>query len=284
MFPHSNSLATSASANTLSRQRPVRVVHWHGTDRSTISGQTLIVTVGCGWAQRWGGPIEEIHPGDVVRFSPGEKHWHGATPTTAMTHIAIQEKHDGKAQGVANVQLAATEIVQKLVDRNAKRVKALEGYRGRRSYDLDYVGFPANLHATMIVDVKYTAPATKEFTVVSQSGSKWVINHVFKRLLETEREALEGENWKRTSLDSKNYDFTLVADGRADERCPYTLEVEPKVATKFLYRGRIWVDAEDFTVCRIEAEPAKNPSFWIQRTDISHVYLKVREFLASQGE
>jgi len=83
---------------------------------------------------------------------------------------------------------------------------------------------------------------------------------------------------------SKNYDFTLVADGRADERCPYTLEVEPKVATKFLYRGRIWVDAEDFTVCRIEAEPAKNPSFWIQRTDISHVYLKVREFLASQGE
>ncbi len=139
-------------------------------------GQTLIVTVGCGWAQRWGGPIEEIHPGDVVRFSPGEKHWHGATPTTAMTHIAIQEKHDGKAQGVANVQLAATEIVQKLVDRNAKRVKALEGYRGRRSYDLDYVGFPANLHATMIVDVKYTAPATKEFTVVSQSGSKWVIS------------------------------------------------------------------------------------------------------------
>ena len=59
-------------------------------------GQTLIVTAGCGWAQRWGGPIEEIRPGDVVWFSPGEKHWHGATPTTAMTHIAIQEKKDGK--------------------------------------------------------------------------------------------------------------------------------------------------------------------------------------------
>ena len=53
-------------------------------------GQTLIVTAGCGWAQRWGGPIEEIRPGDVVWFSPGEKHWHGAAPTTAMTHIAIQ--------------------------------------------------------------------------------------------------------------------------------------------------------------------------------------------------
>jgi quercetin dioxygenase-like cupin family protein len=58
-------------------------------------GQTLIVTAGCGWAQREGGPIEEIRPGDVVWFAPGEKHWHGATPRTAMTHIAIQEKLDG---------------------------------------------------------------------------------------------------------------------------------------------------------------------------------------------
>jgi quercetin dioxygenase-like cupin family protein len=60
-------------------------------------GQTLIVTFGCGRAQRWGGPIEEIRPGDVVWFAPGEKHWHGAGPTTAMTHVAIQEQLDGTA-------------------------------------------------------------------------------------------------------------------------------------------------------------------------------------------
>ena len=60
-------------------------------------GQVLIVTAGCGRAQREGGPIEEIRPGDVVVFAPGEKHWHGAAPTTAMTHIAIQEALDGKA-------------------------------------------------------------------------------------------------------------------------------------------------------------------------------------------
>ena len=59
-------------------------------------GQTLIVTYGRGWAQREGGPVEEIRPGDVVWFPPGEKHWHGATPTTAMTHIAIQEALNGK--------------------------------------------------------------------------------------------------------------------------------------------------------------------------------------------
>lgn len=60
-------------------------------------GQTLIVTSGCGRVQRDGGPIEEIRPGDVVWFAPGEKHWHGAAPSTAMTHIAIQERLDGSA-------------------------------------------------------------------------------------------------------------------------------------------------------------------------------------------
>ena len=59
-------------------------------------GQTLIVTSGLGRVQRWGGPVEEIRPGDVIWFSPGEKHWHGASPTTAMTHIAIQEALNGK--------------------------------------------------------------------------------------------------------------------------------------------------------------------------------------------
>ncbi len=66
---------------------------WH----AHALGQTLIVTSGCGRVQRWGGPIEEIRPGDVVWISPGEKHWHGAAPTTAMTHIAIQEYLDRKA-------------------------------------------------------------------------------------------------------------------------------------------------------------------------------------------
>ena len=67
--------------------------HWH----THPLGQSLIVTAGLGWAQREGGPIVDIRPGDVVWFAPGEKHWHGATATTAMTHIAIQEKLDGKA-------------------------------------------------------------------------------------------------------------------------------------------------------------------------------------------
>jgi len=75
-------------------------------------GQTLIVTAGCGWVQREGGAVEEIHPGDIVWFPPGERHWHGATPATAMTHIAIQENLDGKVvdwmEKVTDEQYAAS--------------------------------------------------------------------------------------------------------------------------------------------------------------------------------
>jgi quercetin dioxygenase-like cupin family protein len=80
-----------AAGNTVTFEPGARTA-WH----THPLGQTLIITSGCGRVQREGGPVEEVHPGDVVWFPPGEKHWHGATPTTAMTHIAIQEGLDGK--------------------------------------------------------------------------------------------------------------------------------------------------------------------------------------------
>jgi quercetin dioxygenase-like cupin family protein len=81
-----------AAGNTVTFEPGARTA-WH----THPLGQILIVLSGCGRVQHEGGPLEEIHPGDVVWFAPGEKHWHGASPTTAMTHIAIQEALDGKA-------------------------------------------------------------------------------------------------------------------------------------------------------------------------------------------
>jgi quercetin dioxygenase-like cupin family protein len=85
-----NDPARAAGASVTFEPRARTAWHTHPL------GQTLILTAGCGRVQRWGGPIEEIHAGDVVLIAPGEKHWHGATPTSAMTHIAIQEKLNGK--------------------------------------------------------------------------------------------------------------------------------------------------------------------------------------------
>src|ERR1019366_7475889 len=101
----------------------------------------------------------------------------------------------------------------------------------------------------------------------------------------TEIESTQGDNPRRTALTPENYDFTLLDDQRGDEECPYVLAVEPKEATKLVYRGRIWVNAKDFAVCRVEAEPAKNPDFMIKNTAIHHTYEKVGDFwLPAQNE
>src|SRR5947199_7826712 len=90
LFPTSEPAHAAAASVTF---EPGARTAWH----THPLGQHLIVTAGCGRAQRWGGPIEEIRPGDVISFLPGEKHWHGASPATAMAHIAVQEQLDGKA-------------------------------------------------------------------------------------------------------------------------------------------------------------------------------------------
>jgi hypothetical protein len=182
------------------------------------------------------------------------------------------------AQNLEAARLSLSEIVDRMTEKNAKRAEALRHYRGRREYQLDYRGFPSGMHAEMVVEVSYDAPATEGFTIISQSGPKWMIDHVFKRLLETERESIAGENRERVQITGENYNFTLLESQDADDGCPYVLGVQPKVPTKFLFRGQIWVDAKDFAVCRIEAEPAKNPSFWIKKTAIHHSFLKVGDF------
>lgn len=179
--------------------------------------------------------------------------------------------------------LSADQVVENMVRMNLQRALALQNYQGTRVYRLQYRGFPGARSAEMVVGVKYESPGTKEFTIQSATGSKIIIDKVFKKLLQSEKEALEAENQTRNALTTANYHFTMVgyeasAEGSAARRPMYLLAVEPKTQSKFLYRGRIWVDAEDFAVARIEAEPAKNPSFWIKNTHIEHQYVKVKDF------
>src|SRR5579862_5562190 len=171
--------------------------------------------------------------------------------------------------------LTITQVVDKLTQKTAERTVALERYTNRRLYILDYKGFPTGLHAEMVVDMNYDAPATKQFTVVSETGSKYLMNLIFKRLMESEQEALSNENRDKVQLTRQNYDFSSMEYQPAADGCSFILTVQPKTSSKFLFRGRIWVDEKDFAVCRIEAEPAKNPSFWIKKTEIHHSFVKV---------
>ena len=123
----------------------------------------------------------------------------------------------------------------------------------------------------MEVEVNFDAPASKHFTVVSTSGSKLIQNRVFRRLMESEEQAGDSSNRKHTELGPDNYTFSLAGTDGAN----YVLNVEPREESRFLYRGKIWVDAHDFAVTRIEAQPARNPSFWTTKSLIHHSYQKV---------
>ena len=174
--------------------------------------------------------------------------------------------------------LPANEVAKKLQQRNAQRAAALEQFSSTRVYRMRYQGFPKDLAAEMVVDVAFHAPASKQFTVVSQSGSRFIIDHIFKKLLESEQEAANEENRQRSALTTANYDFTLAGYESGADGAQYVLTLLPKSRNKFLYRGKIWVDAKDFAVVRIEAEPAKNPSLWIKQTKVEHKYVKVDNF------
>jgi hypothetical protein len=178
----------------------------------------------------------------------------------------------------ARPHLTLPEVVEKLLEKNAERTQALENYSNKRIYELDYRGFPAGFHAEMVVRMDYHAPGKKEFQILSESGPKWIVNRVLKRLIETEREAQKPENRAKVELNTRNYGFTSLEYRATTDGCTYVLNVEPKVPNKFLYRGRIWINEDDFAVCRIEGEPAQNPSEWITKTEIRHTYQKLGAF------
>jgi hypothetical protein len=178
----------------------------------------------------------------------------------------------------AHAGLNAEQVVARMVRKNLERSQALGAYQSTRIYRLEYHGFPGSRTAEMIVDVKYHAPATKEFSIRSQKGSQLLIDRVFQRMLESEKEAVTEDYQRRIALNDDNYRFAMAGYETTPSGPSYILSVEPRTNDKLLYRGRIWVNAEDFAVARIEASPAKNPSFWTKETKIEQVYRKVGDF------
>lgn len=174
--------------------------------------------------------------------------------------------------------LNAEQVIHNLVLMNLHRGKALHAYQGTRRYRLEYHGFPGTRSAEMVVTVKYLSPGTTEFAVQSATGSTLLIDKVFKKVLEAEREARGAAMRRRSALTEDNYRFALIGYESGPSGATYMMKVEPRTKDKFLYRGRIWVDAEDFAVVRLEAEPARNPSFWTRKAEIVQVYMKVGDF------
>ena len=185
---------------------------------------------------------------------------------------------DPPSSAVATAPLSADQVVDNLVRKNQERAQALLHSEATRVYHLAYHGFPGDREAEMTVAATYDSPSTKEFKVVSQSGSKLILDLVFKKLLESEKEAAQPAISVRTQLNRDNYEFELVGYERSGTGGHYMFRVSPKSRSKYVYRGKVWVDGTDFAVARIEAQPAQNPSFWTKKSDIHHEYKKVQGF------
>jgi outer membrane lipoprotein-sorting protein len=174
--------------------------------------------------------------------------------------------------------LSADQVAKNLEKNDEQRAAALQQVSSQRVYRAHYHGFAGDYEAQMVVDVTYRAPNIKQFRVVSQNGSTFVINHIFKRLMQSEQEYISDQNRQQAALSTENYKFTLIGYDPTAGGGEYVLDLLPRKKNKFLYRGKIWVDAKDFAVVRIEAQPSENPSLWIKKTEIEHKYMKLDGF------
>jgi hypothetical protein len=180
-------------------------------------------------------------------------------------------------QTTVSTPLSADEVMRRVVQMNEQRANALETYTSIRSYHLECHCL-SHKTADMVVRAEYDAPNKKVFTIVSESGSGTVRSRVFKKLLEAEQESMREENQERSAITPQNYTLELTDYQKIDGNEFYVLEARPLAMNKFLFRGRIWVDAKSFAIAQVEGEPAVNPSWWTMKTDFKRSYQEIGSF------
>ena len=175
--------------------------------------------------------------------------------------------------------LPLAQILALMEHHNQIQREGLKHYRAVRQYHVEYQGIKT-IEASMAVEINFDATSGESFRIVSQSGSRILGDKILKKAMDSEIEA--SKDSEATALTPANYRFQLQGSESLDGRPAYILSVEPLKESKFLYRGKIWVDAKDFAVAKIEASPAKSPSFLISRTLVRWTYAKTGNFWLPQ--
>ena len=189
-----------------------------------------------------------------------------------MKPIALLLLAPAAAIGGTDAPLSAGEIVSAMVEHDNQRQAALEGYTALRRYVLDNTSHHKS--AEMLVRVTCAKDGSKQFEMVSSTGWGGARKLVFGRLLEAESEASRPGARDDSRVTPTNYSFEMEGMDEVGGREAYILDVIPKQAKKYLFRGRIWIDAEEFAIVRIDGTPAKSPSFWTKSVHFTHAYEK----------
>jgi hypothetical protein len=174
-----------------------------------------------------------------------------------------------------NVPLpSAEDVVEKMMHFDGQRQSELTGYSAIRRY----AAVNKKRHAEMLVRVSCDSSGAKQFAIVSEEGSGSIRKHVLHKLLSEETEASRRGTRASTRLMPDNYEFQMVGRETLETGPAYVLSVVPKTQNKYLIAGKIWVDANDYSIVRIEGQPATNPSFWVRSVHFVHTYQKVGQF------
>lgn len=167
-------------------------------------------------------------------------------------------------------------IMQKLAESDRLRSEKLFTYTSYRRYFMENLRFKKS--AEMRVKLTFHHPDRKEFEIIAEHGPAPVRNQVFRRMLKSEQDSAGGAQKKATQVSLENYAFQFLNIEMLDGRKSYVLAAEPKTKNGFLFRGKVWIDAQDFAVAKIEGSPAQNPSIWVRKTSFVHRYTKIGEF------
>jgi hypothetical protein len=163
-----------------------------------------------------------------------------------------------------------------MITRDNERQASLHGYVSTRRYVLENRAHQKR--AEMLVRLICAEDGSKQFEVVGESGWVGARKLVFPRLLDAEREAARPDVREQSRIIPANYKFEMVGMESVRDKPAYILAIEPKTANKYLSRGRIWVDAGEYAIVRVDGKPAKNPSFWIKNIHFVHEYDKTGTF------
>jgi hypothetical protein len=171
--------------------------------------------------------------------------------------------------------LTADDVFAKVIEHNQLRNSLLREYSEVRTYEIRTTS--GRLSAQAVVQITYRAPDEKNFQAVSQQGSLLVRHLVFDRLISAEQETAAGREHHDSAITAANYTFTLLGMQDLGPYHCFVVEAEPRTQSKYLFEGRIWIDAQDFAIVRIAGHPARKLSFWIHRIEFVRQYQRIGE-------
>jgi hypothetical protein len=208
-----------------------------------------------------------------------------AAMITLAAMFAVEAKAQTSGEGLPNLGarieplrpgVTESQVLAELAAHNEERKAALHDYTVLRTYQV--VDLKGKVHAEEIGRMEFFSPDKKAFTVTSESGSGLVRHMALNPLINSEIEAAAGKEHHDSAISIDNYSLNLLGEQQLGPYRCFVAEAVPKRKAKYLFEGRVWIDANDYSVVRIEGHPATKLSFWIQRADFVRQYQKVDAF------